>query len=245
MRTRGEPRVDQPLLPTFAGWRTYRRGFLSVLLLGLAALAGEWVVHQIEYRIEYGARFDAVMATTPHRFYMAPLGLSLLVGTLVALLLAGAVLRSTVLHRRALFDVLPPRIRRLVPERRIDVPPGALLATALVLALYQVALYVVQENLEANAVGQSLPGLAVLMAPAHATVLPLHALIALCISLLLWTISASLHGSSQALRVVQVLARLFGRVPTIPPNTAAAPARLPDLRLATGILCLRSPPSLV
>jgi hypothetical protein len=245
MSARRETPSGQPLLPAFAGWRTYGRGFVSVLLLGLAALAGEWVVHQIEYRIEYGARFDAVMATTPHRFYMAPLGLSLLVGALVALLLAGAVLRSTVLRRRALVDALPPRIVRLVPENGLDLRVSALLATALVLAVYQIVLYVAQENLEVTALGQSWPGLAVLLAPMHATVLPLHALIALCTSLLLWTVWASLHRSSRTLRAVRALARLFARAPILPVSMPATPARLPDLRLVAGVLCLRSPPRLV
>ena len=53
----------------------------------------------------------------------------------------------------------------------------------------------------------------------------------------------SLQRSSHSLRVVRALARLFLRVLTRPVVGRPTPLRLPDLRLAAGILCLRSPPS--
>ena len=36
------------MLPNLAGWGTYPRAFLSLLLVGLTALCGEWIVHQLE-----------------------------------------------------------------------------------------------------------------------------------------------------------------------------------------------------
>src|SRR5579872_1886631 len=72
------------VVPSLAGWRTPTRGLVNLFAFGFAVLAGTWTVHQVEYAIVYGHRFGTVMATTPHRFYMGPLGLLLAVGTLLA-----------------------------------------------------------------------------------------------------------------------------------------------------------------
>ena len=64
MTTPKKTPMRRTLVPTLAGWGTYPRAFASVLLLGLAALGGEWVVHQLEYLIEYGGQYGSVMAAS-------------------------------------------------------------------------------------------------------------------------------------------------------------------------------------
>src|SRR5579864_3716138 len=70
------------LVPPMTEWHSYPRALANLLIFGLVALAGTWLVHQTEYRIEYGSRFGTVMATTPHRVYMAPFGVFLAIGVM-------------------------------------------------------------------------------------------------------------------------------------------------------------------
>lgn len=235
-------RTTRPLLPDLAGWDTYPRAFLSLLLVGLAAFCAEWIVHQLEYLIEYGSGFGSVMATGPHRLYMAPLGLWLLGAALAAFALVSLCLGANSLQSRRLIGVLPARFRRLVPHGPLSLPAGSVLATAGVLAAYQTLIYFVQENLEYALMGYGWPGLLVLVSPQHATLLPLQLLVALCGSLILWTACALLRRSRHVLDTAWTLVRLLAgsRQPRV--KRPVLRGRIPNLRLATGILCLRSPP---
>src|SRR5579875_2969523 len=77
------------IVPPLAGWGSYRRAWLNLLVFGLAVVGGEWLVHQAEYAIEYGSRFNAVMATTPHHLYMPEAGVTLaLLGVSFTLMVA-------------------------------------------------------------------------------------------------------------------------------------------------------------
>ena len=234
--------MRRPLVPALAGWGTYPCAFASVLLLGLAALGGEWVVHQLEYLIEYGGQYGSVMAASPHRFYMVPVGVALGAGVVAALCLTGIALRVDLRKSRRLLHMLPTRLHRFIPDRPIRIPMASIGATALLLALYQIVVYVIQENLEGVVLGMGWPGLLVLFAPQHATVIPLHFLIALCGSLILWTLSAYLGRSRDTLRAAQALVRLFVRPAAAEQRRGPMSGHIPNLRLTAGILCLRSPP---
>ena len=100
-------------VPPLAGWRGFPRACANVLVFALAVLAGEWLVHQTEYLIEYGSRFGTVMNTTPHRLYMASLGLFLGGLCLVGLSSALHTLRRS--HRNFL------RLSRILPARLFEV----------------------------------------------------------------------------------------------------------------------------
>lgn len=230
------------VVPSIMDWRSYSGAWVNLLVFGIAVLVGTWIVHQTEYTIEYGRRFSTVMATSPHHLYMAPAGivLSVALGALIAL--CAAVLGLSRLKLGHMLQQLPPRLSRHIPAGRPPVPVHSVGLTALVLVLAQFSVYLLQENLEYLATVGTLPGFAVLLAPQHATVIPLHLLAALCSSLLLWTISSWLSRSRRAVDIARILLDIALRGTAAPPARFPAYAYLPSLRFAAGIFCLRSPP---
>ena len=232
----------ESLVPSFVGWQTYRRALTNLLVFALVALGGEWLVHQLEYLIEYGQRYGTVMESTPHRFYMALLGTALAAVAIGLLLLATlTMILAGIQHRRLLLR-LPDRVVRHLPSYSLPLPVRSMAQTGLALAVCQAGLYLLQENLETVAVARGWPGLAVVLAPQHATVLPLHVLVAACGSLLLWLVAARIGRSHRAVQVAQILVTLLTPRQSAPPRLVAARNRVPNLRLVAGILCLRSPP---
>jgi hypothetical protein len=230
------------IVPPIAGWRSYPHALANLLLFGLALVAGTWIVHQTEYEIEYGSRFGAVMATSPHRFYMAPLGLALGVSGIVLLSLVALLLLSARRTLRALLCQLTPRLARRIHVSPLGLSWQAASRTTLALASLQMVLYLLQENLESAAVSAGWPGLWVLLAPQHLTVIPLHFLAAFCGALLLWTLSARLCRSRQAVGVARTLARVLAAWRSALRRLIPVCRHLPNLRLIAGVLCLRSPP---
>jgi len=228
-------------VPAVLPWRGYWRAVINLLVVGLAVLAGTWIVHQTEYFIEYGQRFGAVMAANPHA-YMAPLGgvLAAVAVMLLALLVFG--LHLAWQRVRQIANRLPVRLTKhlIVPARMPSV--GALGVTSLVLAVCQSVVYLVRENLEGLAATGNLPGVAVLLAPQHAAVLPLHLLIASCFAVLLWTASSWLGRSRRLLHVAGVFAALVARRMAPAPMLSPRPSHTPNRRLAAGIHGLRAPP---
>jgi hypothetical protein len=229
------------LLPPLAGRRTFGHAFASLLLFELTALCGEWLLHQIEYQIVYGARFQSVMGHTPHRYYMEPAGSAL---ALTALLVVSSCL--LVLYGRhcrvgRFRSLIPSRVHGLIPDGGPGLTFGPVARTALALAASQVAVYLVQENLEACAAGLASPGFSVLLAPTRLTVIPLDVLIAVCGSVLLWTFSLWGRRSQARLAAAAHLAALFAgsrsAERSIRPQRRSPHRRL--LRTARG---LRSPP---
>ncbi len=227
-------------VPAPFGWNGFGPTTLNLLVVALVMFAGVWSVHQTEYLLEYGSRFSAVMATTPHRFYMAPAGLALLLtitAALAALLSALHYARAELLHHR---NMLSPRLARRLTGPDFHLPVRALLRTAVVLAVAQIALYTLQENLEGLALTGRWLGLAVLLAP-HLTVVPLHLLVALGSAVLLHLASARLRQTRSAVRLARILAALI-------PNGAGSPPRwtlstyLPDSCPLSGAIGLRAPP---
>jgi hypothetical protein len=214
----------------------------NLLIFGFAALGCEWLVHQIQYLIEYGSQFGAVMADSPHRLYMAPLGLFLLVTAAGIVSLVAVALSQAGVKRRALLQHLPARLRRGIPTRSLDLLPSAVARTALALAACQMTLYLIQENIESAAVTGAWPGLWVFLAPGHLSVIPLHLLAALGSSVLLWTASGLLRRSRHASHVIGVLVALIDHRAGIQVRIKPLNPRLPSLRPRAGDLGLRSPP---
>lgn len=230
------------VVPAIWGWGTDRGAFGNLLLLSLVAAAGEWVVHQLVYAIEYGSQFAVVMRTTPHRLYMAPLGVGFAVLAAVGLVLSSlAVLHGSQKSAR-LIRLLPPRVRARVPAAPHSVPLVSLAGAAALLATYQSLLYIAQENAEAIAQGYGWQGISVLMSTAHPVVIPVHLLVALCGSLLLWTIVSWVRASRRNVRIAEALARLLTPRFTAPSTCRITQGRVPNLRLPAGSLSLRSPP---
>jgi hypothetical protein len=230
------------IVPLIASPRTFRGAFLNLLLFGLTAAAGEWLVHQIEYLIEYGSRFGAVMSSGPHRLYMGPAG-DLLTGVLVLLAVGLTVtFRADERRRRRLYERLPSRIRRGLPAGLTEDFAATTGGTFPALFALQVTLYLVQENVEYAAVGLGWPGLGVLFAAQHITVLPLHCLVALSSAILLRRVARLLRGSRQSLRLAEVLIRIFVAFHDSPRYQASPDTPLPDLRPARGVRGLRAPP---
>lgn len=230
------------VIPPIAGWRSKGRACSNLAAFGLVMLLGTWIVHQTEYRIEYSRRFAPVMASSPHHLYMAPAGAALLLAGGLFILLCGAALCLSRLRLGRIAPVLPARLsRRLLPVA--TAASWTLVArTALILSGAQAAVYLLQENLESLAASGTLPGIAVLLAPQHATVIPLHLAAAVCSSLLLWTVAAWLGHARRTLRLARVLLLLTVRGGAVPPRRVSPRCYLPNLRFVAGVFCLRSPP---
>lgn len=230
------------LIPSLAGRRTLARAFTSLLLIELVALCGEWIVHQLEYLIVYGSRFQSVMDTTPHRYYMAGVGSMLALGVLAALsvwllMLYGRHRAIGLLRAR-----IPTRVYRLIIPASLRLSWQAVLVTGLLLAACQITIYTAQENLEWMYAGLGVPGIWVLIGPSHLTVLPLHALVALCGSVLLWTASALCSRSETVLEAVRALAHRFAGHSLLPCRFPSVANRIPHRRLLPAARGLRSPP---
>jgi hypothetical protein len=232
----------QPLMPLLVSRRSYLSTVLNLLIFGLVGVAGMWIVHQTEYAIEYGSRFGVIMASTPHRFYMVPLGVVLgLLAVTLAILTSTSLLRT---HRARcrLLPGIPIRSRHHAAAPVFALPIGPLLRTAAVLATLQMILYTVQENLESLAAGWGLPALDVLFAPQHATVVPLHLLLALCGAFLLWTVSLLLHRIRHTLCVTRALAGIGASRKGIPARANCYRRYSAKARLLASRRSLRSPP---
>jgi hypothetical protein len=230
------------VVPSVVGWRSNRGAWVNLLVFGITILAGTWIVHQTQYAIEYRSRFSTVMAASPHRLYMAPAGVALGVAVGVLLLLCSSMLGLSRIRLAHLILRLPPRLSRHIPVDASAVSERVVGRTALVLALAQAMVYVLQENLEYLASVGTLPGFAVLLASQHATVIPLHLVVAACSSVLLWTVSTWLSRSRRALGMAEVLFTIATRGNSVPPPRIPPCCHLPNLRYTAGIFCLRSPP---
>jgi hypothetical protein len=205
-------------------------------------VGGEYIVHQLQYLLEYGPRFGAEMASSPHRLYMAPLGGALALAAFLTLTLTALTLEWRAGRRRVLLRRLPARMHLLAGVERARVSLAQVSSLVLALLCCQVAIYLTQENMEAATRGLPLPGLAVLLLAGHWTVLPLHLLLAAGNALILAVLSSRLTQSRRALRAVEALISLMVRDGDAAPALRAPEAYLPCLRLRAGRLGLRSPP---
>jgi hypothetical protein len=215
---------------------------VNCVLLLLAALGGEWIVHQIQYLLAYGNRFGWVMASTVHRYYMPEIGIGLAAAAALLIGVVATLLLLYGLRRAHLLGLIPEHVRQSRLDRWPRPRLSDLLPAALVIAWLQVAVYVAQENLETQAQGLGWPGLAVLF-PAHYPVaLPLHLLIALCSAFVLWTLALLLRRSHAALQAALALVALFLCPRTPARRITAGYAYIPTRRPVAGIVGLRAPP---
>jgi hypothetical protein len=213
----------------------------SILLL-IAALGGEWVVHQLQYLLMYGNQFGWVMGSTVHRYYMEQTGLGLAAAAAVLVGAVTTLLAIYGLRRAGLLALVPQHARSVMASPWQRPRWSALFPTALAVAWIQIAVYVVQENIESYAQGLSWPGLGVLFPAHYPTVLPLHLLVALCVSFVLWSLSLLLRRSWERVRAALRLAALHSPPSAVARRLTATHAYVPSRRPLTGTLGLRAPP---
>lgn len=205
-------------VPPLVPWRGFRRSCANLLVFAAIAIAATWVVHQSEYRLELAQRFSAGTNDSSIHSYMTPAGIILAMVLVGLLTIPFLTLRIDAERLRHLRTMLPARLSaRLIVERE-TVSYGSLARTACGLLVAQVAMYLSQENLESALLGAGWPGLAVALAPHHATVIPLHVIAAVIGSMALWTAARWLGNSRRSLRLASLLVALFDRrrVPSMP-----------------------------
>ena len=181
----------------------------TAAVLQLAALV---LAHELIFLARYGSRYGEALVHSGHgeAWSAAALTSMLLAAGLVGLGLAR-------LHR---LGVLARGIDAGLQSRRGDLPRRALLWTLLRVvprvAAVQLVVLSVQENIEHAAIGQAMPGPAILFSPEYAG----GAWIALVVALL-----TSLLAALFAWRRDVLLARLRAARAELPRGNASAPSR--------------------
>ncbi len=230
-------------VPSLAGWGSFRRASVNIFAFALAVSTATWIVHQTEYLIEYGNRFSTVMASGPRHTYMRPTGLVLACMAAIAIFTVIILLGSQQSGYALIILRLPTRLKRRlrVPIQRME--PISILRTAAVLATFQLVMYVLQENTEQFLSIGRLPGLSVIAAPEHLTVIPLHLLAAVFAAMLLWTTSLWLGRARQIGRLARLLTRILRPLET--EDCRQCPESVLGMRRRTagGAHGVRGPPS--
>jgi len=205
----------------------------SAALIGLAAALGGWTAHTVIYLLRPGpdglpGALPAGLTRSTHA-YMVPLGLGLMAlaaawGALGLRLWArlGRRLQQATTALRA-----PWRGRRVTlpldgrPFESTDAPrvPARVASLALLILPAQLALYLVQENLERAAAGVPTPGFAVLDGRA----LLVHTAVVLLAAALLVPFLGPLARRAQAVERCEQLVRALLRV--FRPSTGFTPSR--------------------
>lgn len=167
--------------------------------------------HDVTYLVGHGvAGYPTALGATGHDGHW----LAVAIG--VATLLVGA---ATVAAGRWwwLRRQLAAHATSTSGQRIQSIRPGALrLATRLFVAA--LAVFVIQENLEALGIGASLPGIGILVAPGYLAALPALAVVALLFAVASEVIDARILGLERALTA--------GR--SVLPRASAAPIRRPS-----------------
>jgi hypothetical protein len=216
---------------------------VNLLLFDLAVLVGAWVVHQTEYLIEYGDRFNTVMASTPHRSYMTAAAVVMAMCMVLACGVLSVVSVSRVRRTRAATARLSPRIARRLERLTAPLPVGMVSRIAVAVFVCQCGFYTVQENLEAWMAGAGFPGAAVLIGVQHITVLPLHALVALISAILLGTVASRSERARVLAHVTGALAALLARRSSALLASVCPRVVRGSGRIACGPTGLRAPPA--
>ena len=223
----------------------------SAALIGLAAALGGWTAHTVIYLLRPATALpDALpagLARSTHA-YMVPLGLALM----AAAAMWGALGLRLWLRLGQRLEGATAALRSAWRWRRVDSPfvlgdaprPPARLASLAVLILpAQLALYVVQENLERAAVHVPMPGLAVLDGRA----LLVHAAVVVLAAALLAPFLAPLARRAQAVerceQLVKALLRAFRPATGFTPSSTAAWSATPVEQFGAQLWC-RPPPLL-
>ncbi len=137
----------------------------------LLTFTGVWSSHALEMLRVLGTGALAPALTRPVHAYMVPVGLGLAVISVAAGVRAawlwrrlGSMLDATAMAVRATLGTAPPRRTRRpsTPPSLSPSTPSSLLLLWLPLSALQMAVYIVQENLEYRAAGLDAPGVGVL-----------------------------------------------------------------------------------
>jgi hypothetical protein len=208
--------------------------------LVLAALTGLWWSHELEY-LRAGA--TAGLAGTAGRAvhtYLTPLG------AILAVIAAGGGWALWRLDRRVRAQLA--RLRH-GPDGACPMPSAdgtrvriGFVPMVALLAVFQIGLYLVQENLEALAAHSTLPGVAAVTGR-HALALGVHVGVAAVLSAVVWLCRR--HVDALAEQLATALRAVWSPVATSPlPRTSVAWWWAPSERWG-GSLWSRPPPSFV
>lgn len=126
--------------------------------LALLALIGTWLGHGFEYGLIAGWRGVALGLWGPVHSYMLPAACLLLLGSFLLSLHILAVAEATQRRAAELWRGLRRGIRR-APDTHVSTAAPRPLALFSGMAAGQLALYLIQENVEASVAGATVPGL--------------------------------------------------------------------------------------
>jgi hypothetical protein len=197
--------------------RTFPSSLTSRWSIVLAALAGAWLGHLIEYIRVAGWHAGMVdMTSTVHEYYFPAgaglVGLTVLAGSLAAR--GWTILRHRLQRAQTGLWTRPGHLPAAaeVPGR-----PLGLGGTWAVLAALQLAIWVVQENLEAMAAGHAAPMLSV-VAGTHSLAPVIQAEVALMVAAGLVVVRRSFHSQRTRIEVIERLVRRkWSRIAPSPP----------------------------
>ena len=158
-----------------------RAGSALASVFVLLAFAGTWLGHSLEYfRVSGASGLARAMSGSAH-LYMLPLGAVLLVAAGLGGMAWVRGVMSLAHRLQALRDaLLGGRRPRHVPARRAVQVPSRMARVGslwLLLGAAQIALYLVQENLEARAAGLRAPGFGAVFGT-HWAAVPIHLMVA-------------------------------------------------------------------
>jgi hypothetical protein len=224
----------------------------------LLALVGEWIGHAATWYLTGGVTPGRALSGSLHT-YLEPVGGALAVLVLLASWLVWRGMRRLVQLTRSTRSGLGRAWRREALEGS-DESPSPSLAVAdplpadaaparlwVALLVVQLVVYLVQENLEARAVGLAWPGLGVLTAH-HGSALLIHAVVALAlVAVTVELVERSNARGREAQHAVRLYHALVGRrrrsdLGSLRPTEVAA--RPPRSRFGSTVLS-RPPPALV
>ena len=197
-------------------------------MLAVVALAAEWLGHAGTWWLTGGAEPGHALSGSLHA-YLRPLGLTLGLAALVATwLVAGAarrlarragVLRTNVTAAWRVDRVWPLELPPIGPPPApgpVSLELGDVVGLGSILFAVQVIVYLIQENVEARAVGLGWPGVHVLSAH-HGSALLVHAIVALAVA-----------------AVVAVVTRRLARRGAVVARLAALATRMRERRRRVG-----------
>jgi hypothetical protein len=211
----GAPLCDASDVPAYAPDVIPQRHIRAAASGGvLLALVGLFIGHTLEYLRVWGAAGVVASMTNPVHAYMLPVGAVLvLLSAIFALRLRRA--WRTLNHRLDSAAASLRRIWRGRPEAAVEPRPRSTPGTRLVaiwlpLAVAQIVLYVVQENVEAVASGHPAPGMAAITG-IHWAAPFVHLYVALLLACVVRICQVLLHRREVVVERIEALVRAMVR----------------------------------
>ena len=172
----------------------------------LAGLSGAWIAHNLEYLRVWGTSVFPAAASRSAHVYMGPAGLVLVSLALVA---AHASFRAAGRLQQRLSQLRRAMVGGRAEPVDKDFHVGLRFSWSTFLGLlwlWQLLLYLAQENLEARALGLPLPWFGA-MSGVHALAPAVHLAVALAITLVVWLLRRRIvHLTAEVRRVASRLA---------------------------------------